>query len=256
VSAEEGPWPPLGIVVPVYNEEASIERGLRALTEVADRYEGRAEIIAVDDGSADGSLEVLERVAEQIDLIGVVRHESNRGYGAALRTGAAAAREKGLDYAAFIDSDLTNPPGDLLKIGRLAAEGHAYIKASRFVPGGGMVGVSIGRRSVSRAGNLVGAALFRAGIRDVTNGFRAVRLSDHARWPLSESGFASIVEELYWAQGDGLRPVEFPSVLTARTGEQRRSAFPYSAALIRSYLRYPVRAFLRRLAARGPRRSP
>jgi dolichol-phosphate mannosyltransferase len=254
VSADEGRWPSLGIVVPVYNEESSIERGLRALTEVAARYDGRAEIIAVDDGSADGSLTVLERFAAEADLVHVARHESNRGYGAAVRTGADVARGKGLEYAAFIDSDLTNPPEDLLKIGRLAAEGHPYIKASRFIPGGRMVGVPLGRQSMSRAGNIVGAALFGAGIRDVTNGFRAVRLSDHARWPLRETGFASIVEELYCAQADGVRAVEFPSVLTARSDEQRSSAFPYSAALIRSYLRYPVRAFVRRMAARRPRR--
>jgi dolichol-phosphate mannosyltransferase len=244
------PWPSLGVVVPVYNEDATIEHGLRAIVEVAGRYNGRALVIAVDDGSADGSLAIVERLAVELELLDVAGHEVNRGYGAALRTGAARAREQGLEYAAFIDSDLTNPPEDLLTIGRLAAEGHAYIKASRFMPGGSMAAVPLRRRGVSRAGNLVGAALFGAGIRDVTNGFRAVRLADHARWPLREAGFASIVEEFEWAQRDGLDVVEFPSVLTARTEEQRGSAFPYSAALFRSYLRYPLRALSRRVASR------
>jgi dolichol-phosphate mannosyltransferase len=247
VSAAAGPWPSLGVVVPVFNEEATIERGLRAIVDVARRYEGRALVIAVDDGSADGSFGILERLAGELDLLEVVPHERNQGYGAALRTGAARARELGLEYAAFIDSDLTNPPEDLLKIGRLAAEGAAYIKASRFVPGGSMAEVPLRRRSVSRAGNLVGAVLFGAGVRDVTNGFRAVRLSDYERWPLRETGFAAIVEELDWAQRDGLEVVEFPSVLGARGEDQRSSAFPYSAALIRSYLRYPLRALRRRL---------
>jgi dolichol-phosphate mannosyltransferase len=250
VSAEDGPWPSLGVVVPVYNEERGIEHALRAIADVARRYQGRARVIAVDDGSADGSLAVLRRLADEIDVVDVARHETNRGYGAALRTGADRARDEGLEYAAFIDSDLTNPPEDLLEIGSLAAEGHAYIKASRFVPGGSMAGVPLRRRSLSRAGNVVAAALFGAGIRDVTNGFRAVRLSDHARWPLREPGFASIVEELDWALRDGIDVVEFPSVLTARTADQRGSAFPYSAALIRSYLRYPLRALCRRIRGR------
>jgi dolichol-phosphate mannosyltransferase len=246
VSAAAGPWPSLGVVVPVFNEEATIEPAVREIADAARRYEGRALVIAVDDGSADGSLGILDRLAGELDLLDVARHELNQGYGAALRTGAARAREQGLEYAAFIDSDLTNPPEDLLKVGRLAAAGHAYIKASRFAPGGSMAAVPLRRRGVSRAGNLVGAALFGAGIRDVTNGFRAVRLADYERWPLRETGFASIVEELYWARRDGIEVVEFPTVLTARGEEQRSSAFPYSAAVIRSYLRYPLRARLRR----------
>jgi dolichol-phosphate mannosyltransferase len=246
VTAAAGPWPSLGVVVPVYNEQATIERGLRAIVDVARRYEGEALAIAVDDGSSDGSLAILERLGTELDLLGVSRHEANQGYGAALRTGARRARQLELDYVAFIDSDLTNPPEDLLVIGRLAAEGHRYIKASRFAAGGSMAGVPLRRRSVSRAGNLVGAALFGAGIRDVTNGFRVVRLADYALWPLREPGFAAIVEELYWARRDGLEVVEFPTVLTARGEDQRGSAFPYSAGLIRSYLRYPLRARLKR----------
>ncbi len=127
-------------------------------------------------------------------------------------------------------------------IARLAAEGHPYIKASRFVDGGSMASVPIRRRAVSVAGNVVGAVLFGAGIRDVTNGFRAVRLDLLERWPLHETDFSCIVEELSWALREGVRPVEFPSVLTARTSDQRVSAFPYSAALIRKYLTYALRA--------------
>jgi dolichol-phosphate mannosyltransferase len=246
VSAAAASWPSLGVVVPVYNEEDSIDRSLRAIVDVAPRYKGEAFVIAVDDGSADGSLAIIERLAAELDLLGVVRHQTNQGYGAALRTGAARARELELSYVAFIDSDLTNPPEDLLTIGRLAAEGHAYIKASRFVAGGSMAAVPLRRRAVSRVGNIVGGTLFGAGIRDVTNGFRAVRLADYARWPLQETGFAAILEELDWALRDGLNVVEFPSVLTARDDEQRGSAFPYSAGVIRSYLRYALRARLKR----------
>jgi dolichol-phosphate mannosyltransferase len=253
VTAAAGPWPPLGIVVPVYNESASIEASLRAMAEVARSYEGTCRVIAVDDGSKDDSLAILERLVGEIDVLDIDANERNQGYGAALRTGADRARADGLEYAVFIDSDLTNPPSDVLKIGALAAEGHRYIKASRFVEGGTMGDVPWRRRIWSVAGNELGAALFGAGIKDVTNGFRAVRLSDHARWPLHETGFASIVEELDWALRDGIEIVEFPSVLTVRTEDQRATAFPYSGALIRAYLRYPLRALRRRLS--GSRRQ-
>jgi dolichol-phosphate mannosyltransferase len=199
-------------------------------------------VVAVDDGSADGSLEVLKRLVGELDDLVAEIHGRNCGYGQALRTGAARARREGYDYAAFIDSDLTNPPDELLVMGRLAAEGHPYIKASRFVAGGSMASVPVRRRWVSRVGNRVGALLFAAGIRDVTNGFRAVRLDLWERWPLHETDFSCIVEELYWALREGIRPVEFPSVLGTRSDEQRASSFPYSAHLIGKYLTYALRA--------------
>lgn len=243
----EGSWPSLGVVVPVYNEAAGIERACREIVDATRRYHGRAQVIAVDDGSADDSAGIVERLAGELPELELVRHERNGGYGAALRTGARRARELRLDYVAFIDSDLTNPPSDLLTIGRLAREGHPYIKASRFVPGGDMSAVPFERRIVSRAGNLVASALFGTRVRDVTNGFRAGRTDLVCSWPTQERTFAVIVEEFAYAQRDGVVPVEFPTSLSSRTGQQRGSAFSYSPELIRSYLRYPVRAFLGRI---------
>lgn len=244
--------PSLAVVVPVYNEGDSIETGLRAIAATTATLPGRCTVIAVDDGSADASRTILERLAAELgdQALEVELHEHNQGYGAALRSGAARARREGFDYAAFIDSDLTNPPSDLAVIARLAAQGHPYIKASRFVDGGSMASVPLRRRAVSVTGNVVGAALFGAGIRDVTNGFRAVRLDLLERWPLRETDFSCIVEELSWALRDGVRPVEFPSVLTARTSDQRVSAFPYSARLIRKYLTYALRGRLQRARRR------
>ena len=241
--------PSIAVVVPVYNEGATLEPAMREIVAAVARLPGSCTTIAVDDGSADDSGATLERLARELQGLKLERHERNKGYGEALRSGAARARREGYDYAAFIDSDLTNPPSELAVIARLAAEGHPYIKASRFVAGGSMASVPLRRRAVSVTGNLVGAALFGAGIHDVTNGFRAVRLDLLERWPLRETDFSCIVEELSWALREGVRPVEFPSVLTARTADQRVSAFPYSARLVGKYLRYALDARVRRIAA-------
>lgn len=249
MSAEATPaWPSLGIVVPVYNEAAAIEASLRRIVAVAERYEGRAEAIAVDDGSADASAEIIERLAGELEPLEAVRRPANGGYGAALRSGAERASELGLEYVAFIDSDLTNPPEDLLKIGALAAAGYDYIKGSRFRPGGGMEGVPPSRSIYSHGGNLVGRALFGGPVRDVTNGFRAARTDLFLSWPLRETGFPVIVEEMDWALRSGASMAEFPTVLRTRSAEQRPTAFAYSPGLFLSYLRYPVRAMRRRLS--------
>lgn len=251
---EDRDWPSLGIVVPVYNEAEGIERACREIAAVADRYPGDAVVIAVDDGSADNSGEIIDRLAEELDGVETVHHQRNAGYGAALRTGAERARALGMEYVAFIDSDLTNPPTDLLKIGELARAGHPYIKASRFVPGGGMTGVPPLRRFMSRGANLTARGLFGTRVRDVTNGFRAMRTDLFLSLPLRERGFAVIVEELDWAMRKGIEPVEFATTLSGRTQEQRPTAFAYSPGLLMSYLRYPAGSLARRLRPRAEER--
>jgi dolichol-phosphate mannosyltransferase len=246
-SRPDGVWPSLATVVPVYNEESGIERSSHAMVSVAERYQGRSVVIAVDDGSSDASATVLASLEQELELLLLCRHETNSGYGSALRTGAQHAATLGFEYVAFIDSDLTNPPEDLLKIGALASEGHTYIKGSRFIFGGGMVSVPFWRQAVSYAGNAVGRTLFGTRVRDITNGFRAVRTDVFLSWPLRERGFPIIVEELDWALQTGVEPVEFPTVLMARQADQRGSTFTYNPRAIYSYLRYPLRAQMRRL---------
>jgi dolichol-phosphate mannosyltransferase len=239
-------WPSLAIVVPVYNEESGIRHSCEAIAAVAGRYPGRAAVIAVDDASTDASATILSDLEQELDLLQVCTHETNGGYGAALRTGAQRAAALGFEYVAFIDSDLTNPPEDLLKIGELARRGHPYIKASRFIEGGGMSSVPFRRRIFSEVGNVVGKTLFGIRVRDVTNGFRAVRTDLYLSWPLQERGFPVIVEELDWAIRSNVTPVEFPSILTTRGGVQRPSSFPYRPRVVLSYLRFPLRARMRR----------
>jgi dolichol-phosphate mannosyltransferase len=237
----------MAVVVPVYNEGREIERSCKAILDVAERYLGRMAIVAVDDGSTDESGRILTELAGANDPFDYERHESNQGYGAACRTGARWAKSNGFDYVAFIDSDLTNPPADLLKIGELAAgTGAPYVKASRFAPGGGVHGVPFRRRALSRFGYRVGSFLFGLRGTDITNGFRAARAEVYCRWPLRETGFAIIMEEVYWALQEGVPIASFPTVLKARRESQRGSAFTYTPRVLRDYLRYPLRRFIRR----------
>jgi glycosyltransferase involved in cell wall biosynthesis len=244
--------PSLGIVVPVFNEEAGIAGAIREIAAVADRYAGRVVVIAVDDGSFDASPEILTGLGKEIEPLDLQLRAQNGGYGAALRTGAERAAELDLAYLVFIDSDLTNPPEDILRMGELAAQGHDYIKASRLIPGGSMSEVPASRTAITKTGNLVARTLFGTDVRDVTNGFRAIRTSLFLSLPLRERGFAQIVEEFDLLARQGIDPVELPTRLGARGEEQRRSAFSYKPRTIASYLKYPARAFMRRLRPHKP----
>src|SRR4029078_11761484 len=95
--------PRLSYFFPAHNEEANLEglvlEALEALPAIAERFE----IIAVDDGSKDRTLESAERLAaEHPDVVRVVHHEVNRGYGGALRSGFEASR---YELLAFTDCD-------------------------------------------------------------------------------------------------------------------------------------------------------
>jgi glycosyltransferase involved in cell wall biosynthesis len=98
----------LSIVIPVYNEKATVE-SLLAQVVAAPLPEGvERELVVVDDGSSDGTLPLLRRLAEQGTLpFRLIEHERNRGKGAALRTGFAATTG---DIVLIQDADLEYDP--------------------------------------------------------------------------------------------------------------------------------------------------
>ena len=242
-------WPSLGVVIPVYNEGATIEHGGRVISEMASRYPGRAVVIAVNDGSEDDSGGILDRLADEIELLDVFHREANGGYGAAQRTGARRALELGLDDVSFIDADLTNPPEDVLRMAELAREGHPYIKASRFVPGGGMINVFVLRRAMTRLASWVCRMLFWTPVRDPTSGFGRREPNSCARGRSRRTGSRASSRSSTGRSGRGSKPVEIPTMIGGRGKDQRNSSFTWSPSLVASYFRYPAGAFRRRAAS-------
>ena len=119
-STETPRVPRLSYFFPAHNEEANlaglVEEALATLPGLAETFE----IIAVDDGSRDGTASVAEDLAAQHpDVVRLVRHPVNLGYGAALRSGFAAAR---YELIAFTDGDRQFRVADLARLtARLAA---------------------------------------------------------------------------------------------------------------------------------------
>jgi glycosyltransferase involved in cell wall biosynthesis len=120
----------LSVIIPVFNEAATIGRVLKM---VLDRSEVN-ELVAVDDGSSDGTWEELQRIAAaHPERVRVLRHERNRGKGAALNTGFAAARG---DIVLVQDADLEYDPGDYPRLLDPVLRGAAdAVFGSRFIGG-------------------------------------------------------------------------------------------------------------------------
>jgi len=228
----------------MYNEEAGAAACVTAVCGALDRLVTAARLIVVDDGSGDGTAAALARLSTESRLT-VVSHEGNRGYGAALRSGVEAADRAGCDVVIFMDSDLTNDPADIVRLLAAMVPGVDVVKATRYRGGGGMRGVPLTRRLISRAGNSIARGMFRVGLSDCTNGFRALRTTLACRLRLRETGFPIIVEELYCCVFAARGFAEVPVTLTNRKAELGRTSFVYRPSVLWRYLKYALLAGLR-----------
>jgi hyaluronan synthase len=109
---EAGLEPHVAIVMPGFNEEAAIARSLRSLLQL-DYPAGKLEIVAVDDGSTDGTLEAMKSVAVWDTRVRVISFPENRGKRAAM---AAGIRATDAEIVAFVDSDSALEPGALRRL--------------------------------------------------------------------------------------------------------------------------------------------
>ena len=93
---------PLSLVIPAYNEADGIALAVAEADDVLGATFDHSEILVVDDGSTDGTAEIVAQLAAALPRVRLIRHPTNRGYGAALRTGFEAARH---GRVAFTDAD-------------------------------------------------------------------------------------------------------------------------------------------------------
>ncbi|MFH1786631.1 MAG: glycosyltransferase family 2 protein [archaeon] len=115
----------LAIVIPAYNEEASLEAVLNDLK----RQVRSAEIIVVDDGSKDKTSQIAKKIGAT-----VCRHVVNRGLGAALATGIQCAIGEGADIIVTFDADLQHEPKDIFRLIKPIQDGTAdVVLGSRFL---------------------------------------------------------------------------------------------------------------------------
>ena len=122
----------LSIVIPVYNEAATISKIVDLVRSVDVGME--KEILLVDDCSRDGTRDVLEKMAKESPDLQVRFHEVNQGKGAALRTGFAAATG---DVVLIQDADLEYDPKEYPRLLQPIVDGHAdVVYGSRFLGGG------------------------------------------------------------------------------------------------------------------------
>jgi dolichol-phosphate hexosyltransferase len=202
------------VLVPVYNERATVERALEALL-AADISDDGVELIVVDDGSTDGTADVL-RSREWPESVQLLRHDRNRGKGAALRTALAAARGQ---YVTVMDADLEYSPDDVALLLEPLRNGDAEaVFGTRGFQAHSAYSFwyVIGNRAVTFATNLI----YNCWVSDIMTGQKAIRADLFRSLGLRERGFAIEAEITAQLLRRGIRIYEVPVVYKARSREE------------------------------------
>ena len=203
----------LSVLMPVFNEAGTVKR---AIDEVLAADIGTdIELILVDDGSTDGTGEILERT-DWPERVRVLRHERNLGKGAAVRTALEAARG---EFAAIMDADLEYDPSDLAKLlpPLVGGDTNAVFGVRAF---DGYTSHSflfvMGNKGVTLVANI----LFNVYLRDLMTCHKAIRTDVFKSLPLHASGFAIEPEIAARLLQRGERIFEVPVHYKARGSDE------------------------------------
>ena len=192
----------ISVFFPAYNDEASIAGLVCDALEVLPGLTDDFEVIIVDDGSTDGTPRVLDELAREDARLKVVRHEANRGYGAALRTGFASATKELVFYT---DGDGQYDVRELTRLRPLLGEGVDIVNGYKVQRADGWQ-----RKALGAAYNGLAHLLFSIPIRDVDCDFRLVRRRAVERVELVSSSGSICVELVHKLHRSGCVFAEVP----------------------------------------------
>ena len=214
----------LSVVIPMFNEAENVESTLKQVEEALSSFHGDYEIIPVNDGSVDNTLEILKRVEVKDRRIKVVSYSKNIGRGMALRTGF---KNSNGDIIISIDADLSYNPHYILDlVETLRTEQQIdFVLASPYMPGGGVQNVPLHRLWISRLGNRILRFAMPNRIHTSTGIFRAYRRKVLDSLELESDGKEIHLEILSKALALSYRVREIPAVLTGR--KKGRSKFKF-----------------------------
>ena len=206
------PSPQLSVVIPAYNEEQRLPRTVEEIERYLDGQKIDYELILVDDGSADGTRQVMDAAAARNAKVRIEALPHNRGKGGALAAGVAVARG---DEVLVTDADLSTPIEELENLEAALKAGAGVAIASRAIKGSRIeIPQPVYRVMMGKVFNLIVQVVLLPGIWDTQCGFKLFRadVAHPVFAALTTDGFGYDPEVLYLAKRRGVKIAEVPVV--------------------------------------------
>ena len=197
------------VCLPTYDERENLEPMLRALRSVLGPDD---RVLVIDDSSPDGTGELADRLAAELDFVDVLHRPRKEGLGPAYLAGFRRALDGGAELIVEMDCDFSHDPGDLPRLLEGAADADLVL-GSRYVRGGGVENWGLLRRLISAGGSLYARLLLGVPVRDLTGGFKVFRREVLEAIPLDRvhsRGYAFQIELTYRAIRRGFLVTELP----------------------------------------------
>jgi dolichol-phosphate mannosyltransferase len=201
------------VCLPTYNERENLEKMVRALVAEGVR------VLVIDDGSPDGTGEVADRLASELEQVAVIHRERKEGLGPAYLAGFRRALAEGAELVLEMDCDFSHDPKDVRRLIAAAAGGADLVLGSRYVPGGRIPNWGLLRRFISRGGCVYAQVWLQTRVRDLTGGFKCYRrrvLETIDLDAIESKGYAFQIEGTYRTLRKGFRVVEVPIMFVDR----------------------------------------
>ena len=212
------------VVIPTFNEAQNIEPMVAKIRHSVPA----ASILVVDDGSPDGTGDIVEKLSESDEQVFLLRRYQKDGLGSAYRAGFAWGLERGFDAFVEIDADFSHDPAALPQLIEAAENGAGVVIGSRYVAGGEIPAWTWYRQLLSRGGNQYASILLGLRVKDATAGFRvysADALRDIDYSSVEADGYGFQVEMTYRARRAQQIIKEVPiSFVDREVGESKMSS--------------------------------
>jgi dolichol-phosphate mannosyltransferase len=209
------------VCLPTYNERENLEPMVRALGEVLPED---ARVLVIDDNSPDGTGEIADRLADELDRVEVLHRARKEGLGRAYVAGFQRALASDAELVLEMDCDFSHSPRDVPRLIAAVEAGADLALGSRYVAGGGVENWGALRRAISRGASIYTQALLMR-IHDPTGGFKCFRrqvLESIDLEHVDAAGYVFQIETTFRALRRGFRVVEVPIRFADRTQGQSK----------------------------------
>ena len=220
------------VCLPTFNERENLERMVRALGDKD------VSVLVIDDSSPDGTGEIADRLATELDYVSVLHREKKEGIGRAyIAAFELLLAQNDAELILEMDCDFSHDPNDVPRLIAAVEDGADLALGSRYVAGGGTRNWGVIRRIISWGGSFYARVILGLRVRDLTGGFKCFRRNVLETLDLDaivSKGYAFQVETTYRVIRRGFTVVEVPIVFAERTeGTSKMSRAIFLEAVVR-----------------------